>query len=74
MSPLGKQRCMCKGRGAERISTQHLKKLEVFPMSFGCDEIEVIVTMKSGSKICLNPQSKFANKLLSALRKKRSSK
>ncbi|OCT97290.1 C-X-C motif chemokine 10 [Xenopus laevis] len=74
MSPFGKQRCLCKGRGAERISTPNIKKLEVFPASFGCDEVEVVATMKSGNMICLNAQSKFVNKLMTALRKKRSSK
>ncbi|KAG8454244.1 hypothetical protein GDO86_000764, partial [Hymenochirus boettgeri] len=70
MSPLGKQRCLCRGKNAGRIDVKSLEKLEVFPPSPVCEKIEIIATMKSGYKTCLNPKSKSIQQLMSAVRKK----
>ncbi|KAG8454279.1 hypothetical protein GDO86_000793 [Hymenochirus boettgeri] len=67
----GNQRCMCRGKVAEKIHFKSLKKVEVYPISFGCEKVEVVATMKSGVQKCLNPESESANKLFSAIRKKR---
>ncbi|OCU00062.1 C-X-C motif chemokine 10 [Xenopus laevis] len=70
MSPGGKRRCLCKGNGAKRFGLKSLKKVEVFPVSPGCENVEIIATLKSGHLICINPESKTINKLIFAMKKK----
>ncbi|XP_039398183.1 C-X-C motif chemokine 10-like isoform X1 [Mauremys reevesii] len=70
----GKGRCSCTGKGSDFIQRNTLGKIEVIPKSSSCDHVEIIATMKpSGEQRCLNPNSKWVQKMVTALIKKRSS-
>nr|XP_006003782.1 PREDICTED: C-X-C motif chemokine 10-like [Latimeria chalumnae] len=52
-----KYRCLC-ARNVNRIKTKQIAKLEVFPKTAYCTNIEIIATLKkTGKKRCLNPNS-----------------
>ncbi|KAG8593421.1 hypothetical protein GDO81_000825 [Engystomops pustulosus] len=76
MSPLGMRRCLCKGPGANYADLKQIKKFEVFPPSSKCEKMEVIVKFKHRGRrgMCLNPDSKFAKKLMEFAKKKSSGK
>ncbi|XP_044874657.1 C-X-C motif chemokine 10-like [Mauremys mutica] len=70
----GQGRCSCTGKGSDSIQRKALGKIEVIPKSSSCDHVEIIATMKpTGEQRCLNPNSKWVQKLVTALIKKRSS-
>ncbi|XP_006133946.1 C-X-C motif chemokine 10 [Pelodiscus sinensis] len=73
LSP-GKGRCSCIDKGSDFILRKALGKIEVIPKSSSCDHVEIIATLKpSGEQRCLNPNSKWVQKLMTALIKRRSS-
>ncbi|XP_039398184.1 C-X-C motif chemokine 10-like isoform X2 [Mauremys reevesii] len=70
----GKGRCSCIDKGSNFIQRKALGKIEVIPKSSSCDHVEIIATVKpTGEQRCLNPNSKWVQKLVTALIKKRSS-
>ncbi|XP_007238755.3 C-X-C motif chemokine 11-6-like [Astyanax mexicanus] len=55
------KRCLCQGPGMNTVRLQRVEKIEVFPASPSCENVEIIVTFKNdGGKKCLNPKSNFA--------------
>ncbi|XP_032623981.1 C-X-C motif chemokine 10-like [Chelonoidis abingdonii] len=70
----GKGRCICTGKGSDFIQRKALGKIEVIPKSSSCDHVEIIATMKpTGEQRCLNSNSKWVQKMVTALIRKRSS-
>ncbi|XP_034155073.2 C-X-C motif chemokine 11-6-like [Pangasianodon hypophthalmus] len=67
-------RCLCQGPVANAVRLQRIDKIEVYPVSASCENVEIIVTLKNGAgKKCLNPKSEFTQKyIMAALEKKRS--
>uniref|UniRef100_A0A8C8RQI1 C-X-C motif chemokine ligand 10 n=1 Tax=Pelusios castaneus TaxID=367368 RepID=A0A8C8RQI1_9SAUR len=71
----GKGRCSCIGKGSDVIQQKHFGKIEVIPKSSSCEYVEIIATLKlTGEQICLNPDSKWVQKMMRAIIKKRSSR
>ncbi|XP_042712275.1 C-X-C motif chemokine 10-like isoform X2 [Chrysemys picta bellii] len=69
----GQRRCSCTEKGSNSIQQKALKKIEVFPKSSSCDHVEIIATMKvTGEQRCLNPNSKWVQKMMTTLIKKSS--
>ncbi|KAM9142475.1 C-X-C motif chemokine 10-like [Pangshura tecta] len=70
----GQGRCSCIDKGSDFVHRKDLRKIDVIPESSSCDHVEIIVTMKrSGEQRCLNPNSKWVQKLVTVLIKKRPS-
>uniref|UniRef100_A0A8C4VUQ8 Chemokine interleukin-8-like domain-containing protein n=1 Tax=Gopherus evgoodei TaxID=1825980 RepID=A0A8C4VUQ8_9SAUR len=70
----GKGRCSCIDKGSDFIQQKQkaLGKIEVIPKSSSCDHVEIIATLKpTGEQKCLNPNSKWVRKMVTALVKKR---
>ncbi|XP_074848135.1 C-X-C motif chemokine 11-6-like [Carettochelys insculpta] len=66
-------RCSCLDKGSDFVQRKALGKIEVIPKSSFCDHMEIIVTLKpTGGQKCLNPNSKWVQKMLTNLIKKRS--
>uniref|UniRef100_A0A8C0GW37 Chemokine interleukin-8-like domain-containing protein n=1 Tax=Chelonoidis abingdonii TaxID=106734 RepID=A0A8C0GW37_CHEAB len=56
----------------QQYHKRSLGKIEVIPKSSSCDHVEIIATMKpTGEQRCLNPNSKWVQKMVTALIKKR---
>ncbi|CAM4545176.1 unnamed protein product, partial [Lepidochelys olivacea] len=70
----GHGRCSCTEKGSDFVQQKALGKIEVIPKSSSCDHIEIIATMKpTGEQRCLNPNSKWVQKMITTLIKKMSS-
>ncbi|CAM4558051.1 C-X-C motif chemokine 10 [Caretta caretta] len=70
----GHGHCTCKEKGSDFIQRKALGKIEVIPKSSSCDHVEIIATMKpTGEQRCLNPNSKWVQKIITTLTKKKSS-
>ncbi|XP_067084276.1 C-X-C motif chemokine 11-1-like [Osmerus mordax] len=52
-------KCLCQD-DARRINPKLVTQVKVHPSSLFCPRKEVIVTLKNGTRKCLNPESKFA--------------
>lgn len=64
-------RCQCIVKETRRIGP-YLEKVEVYPASAHCREMEIIGTLKEdGQRICLDPNSKWVKRFL---RKKQKNK
>ncbi|XP_060739458.1 C-X-C motif chemokine 11-6-like [Tachysurus vachellii] len=54
------RRCLCLGRGSNYIPPTIIDKIEIYPRSASCENVEMIAVLKNGrGKRCLNPESKF---------------
>ncbi|XP_044051175.1 C-X-C motif chemokine 13 [Siniperca chuatsi] len=59
--------CRCIRTTSSPVAVRVIQKIEVVPISGRCRRIEIIVTRKNNSKVCVNPNVKWINKLLSDL-------
>ncbi|XP_053466396.1 C-X-C motif chemokine 11-6 [Ictalurus furcatus] len=67
------RRCLCQGPAANVVRRQRIDKIEIHPASATCENKEIIVTLKNGAgKKCLNPESEFIKKYITAALEKRS--
>ncbi|KAL6465586.1 hypothetical protein MHYP_G00257190 [Metynnis hypsauchen] len=66
------KRCLCQGSGVNMVRLQRVEKVEVYPPSPSCENVEIIVTLKNGAgQKCLNPESSFAQNYIKRAIKKR---
>ncbi|KAG9261723.1 hypothetical protein AMEX_G25318 [Astyanax mexicanus] len=65
------QRCLCKGE-VNMVRVQRIEKIEVYPASPSCDNVEIVVTLKNNAgQKCLNPESNFAQNYIKKAVQKR---
>ncbi|XP_068450165.1 growth-regulated alpha protein-like [Clinocottus analis] len=65
----GKQ-CLCQ-RVRNGISLKNdVKDIQVYPATIFCDKAEIVVTMNSGLRYCLNPKLKVVQKLMASIIKR----
>ncbi|XP_061586641.1 C-X-C motif chemokine 10 [Cololabis saira] len=62
--------CNCMQIISHPIPERRIGKIEVTPPSGRCRRTQVKITMRNGSKVCVNPNAKWLTKLLAALEKK----
>ncbi|XP_026994342.2 C-X-C motif chemokine 11-1-like [Tachysurus fulvidraco] len=62
------RRCLCPGRRLNYIPPTNIDKIEIYPRSASCENVEMLAVLKNGKgKRCLNPESKFVrNNILKA--------
>ncbi|KAM9464839.1 C-X-C motif chemokine 11-1-like [Salvelinus alpinus] len=66
-----KARCLCLNGMVNHVKPLLIEKLEVYPSSHSCRNIELIVTLNNGEgKKCLNPEAPFAKKTIEKIMKK----
>ncbi|XP_074131453.1 C-X-C motif chemokine 13-like [Sminthopsis crassicaudata] len=64
-------KCRCL-KMSEGVPVSVIKTLSISPPSSGCRNSEIIVTLKSGKKICMDPKSKWLNLILKHLKRNKS--
>ncbi|XP_063794733.1 C-X-C motif chemokine 11-6-like [Pseudophryne corroboree] len=69
MSPLGRRRCLCMGRGVSSVEMKQVKKIVVFPPSAKCEKMEVVVHLKNGAEKCLSSSSKLMKSIMTKVKK-----
>ncbi|KAK2845535.1 hypothetical protein Q7C36_010389 [Tachysurus vachellii] len=66
------RRCLCLGPLVNAVRTQRIDKIEFYPASATCQNVEIIATLKNGAgQKCLNPESEFTQKYIIRSIKKR---
>ncbi|XP_030579576.1 C-X-C motif chemokine 13-like [Archocentrus centrarchus] len=65
--------CRCKSTTLRQVPPQMVRKIEVTPLSGHCRRTEIIITTRTGNKICINPEAKWFPGLLNTLQKKQAS-
>ncbi|XP_068450140.1 C-X-C motif chemokine 3-like [Clinocottus analis] len=62
----GKQ-CLCQ-RVRNGIRARNIvKDIQVYPATIFCDKVEIVVTINSGLRYCLNPKLKAVQKLMASI-------
>uniref|UniRef100_A0A8C2ZXJ2 Chemokine interleukin-8-like domain-containing protein n=1 Tax=Cyclopterus lumpus TaxID=8103 RepID=A0A8C2ZXJ2_CYCLU len=68
----GKQ-CLCQRVRNGIRSKNTIKDVQVYPATIFCDKVEIVVTINSGLRYCLNPKLKAVQKLMASIIKRGSS-
>ncbi|XP_065265051.1 C-X-C motif chemokine 6-like [Emys orbicularis] len=68
-------RCSCL-RTTDKIvfGPNQLKTIEILPASASCEKVEIIVNLKSGGQICLDPNASQIRNIFQQLIKKKGKK
>ncbi|XP_028661842.1 C-X-C motif chemokine 11-1-like [Erpetoichthys calabaricus] len=66
-------RCSCIGSGVDFVPPARIEKIEIFPSSAVCSQLEIIVTLKDTTQRCMNPKSRFTQNIINKAKKQRSS-
>ncbi|XP_058230348.1 C-X-C motif chemokine 2-like [Hemibagrus wyckioides] len=68
-------RCLCQKTNLQkRVNPAFVQTINIFPPSASCFYTDVIITLKSGRKFCLDPNGKQGMGILSGQRLKEKSK
>ncbi|XP_059397993.1 C-X-C motif chemokine 11-6 [Carassius carassius] len=59
-----KGRCFCADKGVDVVLLKNIEKFEIIPPSPSCGKQEIIVTLKSAERKCMNPESKLTQNLI----------
>uniref|UniRef100_UPI00398F1FF8 interleukin-8-like n=1 Tax=Pristiophorus japonicus TaxID=55135 RepID=UPI00398F1FF8 len=52
-------RCQCIKTNSKFIHPNHMENIEIIPSGPHCSNVEIIVTLKNGSPVCLNPNARW---------------
>ncbi|XP_077116849.1 interleukin-8-like [Ranitomeya variabilis] len=63
-------RCQCINVGKPEKPIKDMKSLELIPSGPSCKNTEVIITLKSGTRICVDPSTPWVEKLIKNLLEK----
>ncbi|XP_061089499.1 growth-regulated alpha protein-like isoform X1 [Conger conger] len=66
----GTTRCLCQSF-RDDLPRRPVKRLEILPPSNSCDQMEIILHLRSGTRFCLNPEAEKIIEVLKKLRSKR---
>ncbi|XP_070769808.1 C-X-C motif chemokine 10-like [Enoplosus armatus] len=71
--PESGQQCLCKRVRGRIASRSDVKDLQIYPATIFCDKVEIVVTLNSGLRYCLNPELAQVKKLLASIMKQKTS-
>ncbi|XP_078258415.1 interleukin-8-like [Rhinoraja longicauda] len=59
-------RCQCTGTSSKVIPRNAIRSLKFIPRGSHCENAEIIVTRKNGKKVCVDPEAKWLEVLITA--------
>ncbi|XP_078258427.1 interleukin-8-like [Rhinoraja longicauda] len=59
-------RCHCIGTSSKVIHPHSIQSLKYIPRGSHCENAEIIVTRKNGKKVCVDPEAKWLEVLITA--------
>lgn len=65
------QRCICGEKKARSFPVGRVVKLEIYTVSHRCTQKEVVITLKTGPKICLDYNSKIVRSKIDGVLRRR---
>ncbi|XP_072351839.1 uncharacterized protein [Scyliorhinus torazame] len=60
-------RCQCDDHTSHPINPHRMKDIEIFPIGSRCSRVEVIITLKDGRKVCVDPEARWVKKFFKTL-------
>ncbi|XP_072351840.1 interleukin-8-like [Scyliorhinus torazame] len=60
-------RCQCINYVSEPINPCRMKDIEILPISPHCSQVEVIITLKDGTKVCVDPEASWVKPMIDRL-------
>ncbi|GCC17467.1 interleukin-8-like [Chiloscyllium punctatum] len=60
-------RCQCIKTSSNFIHPQFMENIEIIPSGPHCENVEIIVTLQSSDRVCLNPKSPWVNKVINRI-------
>ncbi|XP_078261980.1 alveolar macrophage chemotactic factor-like [Rhinoraja longicauda] len=63
-------RCRCINHTTQFIHPRQMNDLDLIPNGPHCSRVEIIVTLKTGRKVCLNPEAPWVKLLIRRILKK----
>ncbi|XP_061786674.1 C-X-C motif chemokine 11-1-like [Nerophis lumbriciformis] len=64
------QSCLCQGAKNTNVPKSDIKNVTIYPATAFCNKLEIIVSTKSGSNVCLNLKPDAERRLLKNLTRK----
>ncbi|KAM8939393.1 interleukin-8-like [Pelodytes ibericus] len=64
MAKMQALRCLCIKTETKFISPKHFLNVEIIPKGPYCKNVEVIVTLKNGQEVCLEPTAPWVKKIV----------
>ncbi|XP_010875243.1 C-X-C motif chemokine 11-1-like [Esox lucius] len=58
-----KARCLCLNGVVDKIVHFRIENIVVHNSTISCPHMEIIVTLKNGAKMCLNPEARMGKKV-----------
>ncbi|XP_034740082.1 C-X-C motif chemokine 6-like isoform X1 [Etheostoma cragini] len=67
------QYCLCHNVRNRIGSKTGVKDIQIYPANTFCNKVEIVVTIKSGLRYCLNPKLTAVKKLMASIMKPKTS-
>ncbi|XP_036454955.1 C-X-C motif chemokine 11-like [Colossoma macropomum] len=58
------ERCLCRGKIQKRVRLQNVQKIEKFYPSPSCSKTEIVISLKRGKTVCLDPDARQGKNIL----------
>ncbi|XP_043552440.1 interleukin-8-like [Chiloscyllium plagiosum] len=67
MGKVTHSRCRCAAVIARFISPKKYQHIDIYPQGSFCRKVEIIITLKDGMKVCVNPKSNWVKKVINLM-------
>ncbi|XP_067860835.1 interleukin-8-like isoform X2 [Heptranchias perlo] len=66
-------RCKCVKVIAKFIHPRKYQRVRTFPRGSYCRKVEIVITLKDGKNVCVNPETQWVKRVVSFFKKRRNS-
>ncbi|XP_063281376.1 interleukin-8-like [Pelobates fuscus] len=67
MARMNELRCICISTETKFVSPKYFQNVEIIPKGPHCKNVEVIVTLKNGQEVCLEPTISWVKKIVNKI-------
>ncbi|XP_062898279.1 alveolar macrophage chemotactic factor [Mobula hypostoma] len=60
-------RCRCVRTTSHPIDPRKFQHIEIFPQGPYCRKVEIVITLKTGTKVCVNPETVWVKRVIRIL-------
>ncbi|XP_053556739.1 interleukin-8 [Bombina bombina] len=64
LARISEPRCLCINTESTFIHPKHFQNVELIPKGPNCPNVEVIVTLKTGKEVCIDPSAPWVEKII----------
>ncbi|XP_078399680.1 interleukin-8-like isoform X1 [Cetorhinus maximus] len=70
IGPITNSRCKCVKVLSRFIPPKRYQQINIFHQGSYCRKVEIVITLKNGKKVCINPEAQWVNRIISFLNKR----